>query len=304
MPLSRVGSLEFIEALTRMIALRQGIGDLLADGIRSAAKTLGHKYEDLITDYVAKTGEMQVYDPRLYLTTGILWAMETRLPIAQLHEISRPLIMWAAKVSGEDFMGLPIADNYVTTDVVREIAQLFWGSEIAADFSTYEGKALAALKIQNRQALQESLILCDMSWPIFHSPNTKDHLGDPDLARKIYSTITGNDIDEAAWDIFAERIFNICRANHLKDGRKGRREDALEEFHFTTGLKTDFANEKCIVPGKEGEVLSRKGMTVDRNLFEKMKDEYYSLRNWDVETGLPTKACLEGLDLKEVAQLY
>jgi aldehyde:ferredoxin oxidoreductase len=33
-----------------------------------------------------------------------------------------------------------------------------------------------------------------------------------------------------------------------------------------------------------------------------MKSEYYNLRGWDVETGLPTKTKLEELDLSDVAE--
>ena len=32
-----------------------------------------------------------------------------------------------------------------------------------------------------------------------------------------------------------------------------------------------------------------------------MKDEYYELRGWDLKTGLQTRAALEGLGLKDVA---
>jgi aldehyde:ferredoxin oxidoreductase len=301
-PLSKIGSYEYIDALTRKIAHREGIGDLMAGGVRNAAATLGDAHLAMITDYMAATGEMQVYDPRLYLTTGIFWAMEPRLPIAQLHEIIRPMIMWAANAANEPFMGLPVENNYMTSDVVRGIAEKFWGGQIAADFSTYEGKARAAAIIQNRQMLHESLILCDMSWPMIHSPNTKDHVGDPFLGYEIFGAVTGSRHDPAALDRFAERIFSLQRAGQLRDGHNGREDDRLQEFHFTVGLKGDFANEKCLVTGKSGEVFSRKGMVLDRQKFEEMKDEYYRIRGWNVETGLPRRETLEGLDLKEVAQ--
>ena len=295
-PLSKIGSREFIETLTRKIALREGLGDLLAEGVRHAAGSLGEKYQNLITDYVAGSGEMQVYDPRLYLTTGIFWAMEPRLPIQQLHELSRPIMVWAAKASGSDYAGLPPEDNYVTSDVIRGIGMKFWGSEIAADFSTYEGKARAAAKVQDRYMLLESLILCDMSWPILLSPTTDDHVGDPTLGGQVFSLVTGVEYDEARIEELAQRIYTTQRADQLKDGRRGREDDSLEEFHFTVGLKTDFGNPKCLVPGKDGEALSRQGMTLDRDAFEKMKDEYYAVRGWDVKTGLPTRECLETLD--------
>ena len=57
-----------------------------------------------------------------------------------------------------------------------------------------------------------------------------------------------------------------------------------------------------MVPGKSGEVVSRRGAVVDRNEFEKMKDEYYMLRGWDVATGLQTREALEKVDLSDVAQ--
>jgi aldehyde:ferredoxin oxidoreductase len=300
-PISQIGSLEFIETLTRKIAYREGFGDLLASGVRNAARSLGAEHESLITDYLARTGEMHVYDPRLYLITGIFWAMEPRLPIQQLHEIVRPIMFWAARASGEELSGIAPQDNYMTSDVVRRIGKRFWGDEIAADFSTYEGKAMAAVKIQDRRVVHESLILCDMSWPMLYSPVTEDHVGDPTLERQVFSAITGIEMDEERMDQCAQRIFNIQRADQIKDGRNGREDDSLEAFHFTVGLKRDFGNEKCIVPGKDGEVFSRKGMVLERDDFEKMKDEYYGLRGWDVATGLPTRKALESVDLKEVA---
>ena len=301
LPLSKIGSEEFIQNLVRKISLREGIGDQLAEGIRKTAVSMGEAFEGMITDYMGKTDAMQVYDPRLYLTTGLFWAMEPRLPIAQLHEISRPMGMWAAKASNTDFMGLSPENNFMTSEVVRKIGEKFWGSEIAADFSTYEGKALAALKIQNRQSFNESLVLCDMSWPIIYSPLIPNYVGDPSMGEKIFSAVTGIDMDEEKMDRFAQRIFNTQRADQIRDGHRGRQDDVLGEFHFTTGIKRDFINENCIVPGKSGEVLSRKGMTLDREEFEKMKDEYYTLRGWDMKTGLPTRNRLEDLDLKGVA---
>jgi aldehyde:ferredoxin oxidoreductase len=39
---------------------------------------------------------------------------------------------------------------------------------------------------------------------------------------------------------------------------------------------------------------------LDRQKFERMKDEFYALRGWDVATGLQTKAKLEELGLRDV----
>jgi aldehyde:ferredoxin oxidoreductase len=190
-----------------------------------------------------------------------------------------------------------------TSQVVRDIARRFWGSEIAGDFSTYEGKALAAARIQDRQYAKENLILCDFTWPVIYSPFTEDGVGDPTLESRLCAAVTGRDIDEEGLYRIGERTFNLQRAILIREGWRGREDDCLEEFNYTVPLKGDTAgNPDAIVPGRDGEVFSRKGMVVDRVQFETMKDEYYAIRGWDVRTGLQKKGGLEDLGLGEVAK--
>ena len=42
---------------------------------------------------------------------------------------------------------------------------------------------------------------------------------------------------------------------------------------------------------------------MDRDEFERMKDEFYQIRGWDVATGLQTKAKLEELGLSDIADV-
>jgi len=293
-PLSKIGSKEFIETLLRKVSHREGFGDVLANGTHKAAETLGSKAQELITDYMTRTGYNSIYGARLYITTGLFYAMEPRQPIQQLHEISVLNMLWAMRAAGME-------NIHVTSEVMRAVAKRFWGSEIAADFSTYEGKALAAARIQDRQYAKECLILCDFLWPIFHSGLSEDHVGDPTLESQVCAAVTGRDIDEQGLYKIGERVFNLQRAIHIREGHKGRGDDCLEEFNYTIPLKGDFGNLGCIVPGRDGEVLSRKGMVVERDKFEQMKDEYYQIRGWDVATGFQKRAKLEELGLGGVA---
>ncbi|MBA7476737.1 MAG: hypothetical protein GH156_02160 [Dehalococcoidia bacterium] len=294
-PLSKIGSKEFIEALLSKVSHREGFGDVLANGTHKAAETLGSKAQELITDYLTKTGYNSIYGARLYITTGLFYAMEPRLPIQQLHEISVLNMLWAMRTAGME-------NIHVTSEVMRAIARRFWGSEIAADFSTYEGKALAAAKIQDRQYAKECLVLCDFLWPISHSGLSEDHVGDPTLESQVCAAVTGRDIDERGLYKIGERVFNLQRAIHIREGHKGREDDSLEEFNFTVPLKGDFGNPGCIVPGKDGEILSRKGMVVEREKFEQMKDEFYQIRGWDAPTGFQKRAKLQELGLGGVAE--
>jgi aldehyde:ferredoxin oxidoreductase len=61
-------------------------------------------------------------------------------------------------------------------------------------------------------------------------------------------------------------------------------------------------NPDVIVPGSGQEVISRKGLTLDRDVFEDMRKEFYDLRGWDSESGLQKAKTLEHLGLSDLAQ--
>jgi len=297
LPLSKIGSLEFIEALVKKISFREGIGDILAKGTLKAAEALGEKALELTGDFINSEGHRPFYGPRIYLTTGLFHAMEPRLAIQQLHEVVTLVMRWSLnEIQKPEKPG-------VTTEILRAIAKRFWGSELAADFSTWEGKALAAARIQDRQHAKESLILCDFNWPIMYSDATDDNIGDPTLESQICSAVTGKEVDEEGLYRIGNRVFNLQRAILTREGWQGRNDDALDELEFSSPASEIEAlgNPDALIPGKDGRTISRKGLVVDRNQFEKMKDEFYALRGWDIKTGLQKKATLEALDLTDVA---
>ncbi|MDM7999538.1 MAG: aldehyde ferredoxin oxidoreductase N-terminal domain-containing protein [Dehalococcoidia bacterium] len=285
--MSQLGSVEFIESLVKMIALRQGFGDALAQGLNVAARLLGGQSESLIK-------HPDPYEPRLYLTTALLWAVEPREPIQALHEVGYPLAKWTTGIKGAE-------KTHVDSAAVRAIAKRFWGSEAAADFTTTDGKALAAKMIQDRQYVKESLILCDWIYPISDSELSPDHVGDPSLESRLFSAVTGIETDEVGLYRIGEAVFNQQRAAMIRDGRRGREDDRLPEDWHNEPLKRGVMDPECLVPDREGKPVSRVGAVVDRQEFERMKDEYYAIRGWNSLTGLQTRRTLEGLGLKDVA---
>ncbi len=299
LPLSQVGSIEFIDELTRKISLREGFGDILAQGTLAAAEVLGTKAKELTTRYIATgTNESKDYDPRLIITPALLFATEPRKPVPQLHSVSgNVLISWSSWARGEK-------DAFLSTDDLRTIAARFWGGVEAADFSTYNGKAMAAKRIQDRSCVQESLILCDVHWPmqVTSADNPSGHVGDPALESRILSAITGKETTADELLQTGERICNVQRAIHIKLGWGGRKGDRLMEYFFTEPLKERevFFNPDAIMPGPDGKLISRLGAVLDRDKFEAMKSEYYQLRGWDVSTGIPTVARLKELGLGDM----
>lgn len=299
LPLSKAGSEEFIDALVRKISLREGFGDLLARGTLAAAASLGKKAEALISRWVGVgTNENKDYDPRLILTTALLLATEPRKPMSQLHGISgNILISWTSWARG-------LEGSFFTTDDLRSAAVRFWGGAKAIDFSTYEGKALAAKKVQDRAHAQESLVLCDVHWPMMvtSAKDESGHVGDPSIESRIFSAVTGIETSAEELSKAGERIVNLQRAILLRDGWGGRNGDRVLDYFFTNPLAHGeiFFNPDGIMPGPDGKIFSRLGMTLDRGEFEKMKDEYYKLRGWDTATGFPTRAKLRSLGLNDI----
>jgi len=295
LPLSKIGSLEFIEALTSKIAGREGFGDVLAMGTLKAAEKIGKRAAELThASILTRSGELREYDPRLVITNTLLYAMEMRRPINQVHELTHALWLWCNWTRKEE-------GAFLSTDDFINVAKNFWGGVQAADFSSYEGKALAAKKIQDRAYAKESMILCDFLWPVIWVRFADDHSGDPSLDSQVLSAITGREIDEAGLNKIGERVYNMQRAILLREGWGGRQGDRLLDYLHEEPLDTVFFNPDCIVPGKNGEPVSRKGMHIERSDFENLKSEYYELRGWDVESGLLKESKLKELGLSDIA---
>ena len=296
LPLSEIGGPEFIKTLTSKIALREGFGDLLARGTLHAAENVGGRAKDLISYSVMnRSNEIKDYDPRLILHNSLLIATEPRRPLQQVHEASGLLIKWLDSVDGKEGADL-------TFETMCKIAEKFWGGAEAADYSSYEGKAQAAKMIQDRTYAHECLILCNARWPMIYNRFTQDHVGEPTLASEICSAVTGREVGVDGMNRIGERVFNLQRAIMVRQGWGGRDGDRLLDYCHEEPIQYLRFNRECRVPGKNGKVTSRKGAVVDRTAFEKMKSEYYKRRGWDVRSGIPEKAKLIELDLKDVAE--
>ena len=285
--MSKLGSIEFIETLVRMISLREGFGDVLALGREKAAEKIG-------AEAVALIKPVDGYEPRMYITNALIYPFEPREPIQQVHEVGLTVAQWSSWAKGAE-------GARISTDILRGIARQFWGSEAAADFSSYEGKALAAKLIQDRQYIKETLMLCDRLYPILDVRSSENYKGDPALESRMLSAVTGKEYDEESLNRVGERVFNLQRAILLREGHKARDDDKLPDNWHNTPYEGHIVDPDSIVPGKNGEVISRKGAKVDWDDFEKMRAEYYQLRRWDVATGLQTREQLKKVGLEDIA---
>jgi aldehyde:ferredoxin oxidoreductase len=183
---------------------------------------------------------------------------------------------------------------------IKRVAKELYGSEQAVDpmgkITPYHpSKGKFAIAIDHRGILKDSLPVCDWVFPIVLSPHPeKKFMGDTTIESKLFSAVTGLKWGEKELDHAAERCWNLHRAITIRDWKTANlREghDVLPQVYFAG--ETDRAAVSPIPTGGAGGL--------DRKDFEEAKTDYYRQRGWDEKTGAPTRAKLEELDLKDVA---
>lgn len=295
LPLSRIGSMEFFEALLHAIAYREGFGDILAEGLVRAKDRLPSAAAKMIPYDVLPMLRGELDPPRVFYSHALIYAMEPRIHMPLLHEAAFLRANWKI---GRMVPGA----TPVTWEVFRNVAKTFWGSEEAANLNNFDGKALATKKIQDRTYIKDSLGLCDFAWPIMHSKTTEDHVGDPTLEGKLFTAVTGEPADKL--ETYGERIFTLQRAIMVREGSKGIESDVPPERNFTEAFTTDSLGRELTVPGPSGDEVTTKGNKLDWGQFKAMREEYYHLREWDTETGFPLPETLTRLQLNDLAPVF
>jgi aldehyde:ferredoxin oxidoreductase len=293
LPLSRIGTREFLEKLLHSIAYREGFGDLLAEGLWRVADKVSADARAMIRPKLGPVGVREVFSPRSAIVLSLLYQMEPRGNPAIFHEVAQIYVGWAINQQHPEV-------SPITTKVIYDIARAFWGGNQAGDFSSYAGKALAARKIQDRTYLKDSLGLCDFTWPMMYSLNTPDHVGDPGLEARIFSAVTGIGADEIDLDRCGERLVNLQRAILLREGRRMPAADYPLEHNFTEPLAGGAHGAITVVPGPGERAIDVTGNVLDRGRFSDMLREYYRLRGWKEDTGLPRAETLISLGLGDM----
>lgn len=274
LPLSEIGTRKFLESLLHAIAYREDLGDLLAEGQLRAGPHLSARARDLYTHQVNAIGHYETSPTRQYIVQSLLIPMEPRAHQPLLHATTFSMVGWNLNQQNP-------AASPIDTTVFHNIARAFWGSEEAGSVARYEGKPLAAVKIQDRVYLHDSLGLCNFTWPISYSFSTPDHVGDPFLEGKLYAAVTGLDADQLAE--YSQRIVDLQRAILIREGRNWSEADIPRDYLFTEPLNP---GKPVMVPGPDGpeNILGNK---LDKSKYLNMLQDYYKLRKWSPKTGQP-----------------
>jgi aldehyde:ferredoxin oxidoreductase len=234
------GDAETITGLIEAIAFRKGLGDLLAEGVRDAAKKIGPEAEKFALH--VKGVETPRQEPRANRGMALAHVTSAR--------------------GADHLYGLTTIDQTKN----REAAARYFpgaGEEIFDVFSQ-KYKPEMMLLAEATGAVSDALGVCKFSTVEAYA------LGPEDLAEGA-SLYFGRSITMEELLLIGERIVNLERMYNVRHGMD-RKDDALPE-RFTKEPLT-------IYEEKEGELTDRvvkSGLLVD---LDPMLDDYYRLRGW------------------------
>lgn len=232
----RFGSHEAMLALLPKIAYREGIGDLLAEGVREISRRIGKGSEKFAIH--VKGLEVPGHTGRGLKGMGLGYATSSR------------------GGSHQDFRPGPERGGKFDRKVVN-------------------GKGKLVKENQDMTTIGDSLIICRRHAEGYYG----SFLNGKYL--ELTNLVTGWDLNLEELTTIAERIYTLERMFNVREGIR-RGDDTLPER---------FMKE----PIPEGPSA---GMYVPPEELAVMLDEYYDIRGWDRDTGVPTPETLARLGLK------
>ena len=273
---------EWWPKFTHMLAYREGFGDLLAEGVTRAINTLGKEKfgETMYTGTRLCGREDDPKDRTLQVDTPIslqeAWGMAGHHSGRGIHGHRYfPIWLWRALCWLTESRD-PHASHHIKNSKA-------WEEELTKD--PYLGAMGPAVSYWNEihGQLKDALTSCDWAFPIPDGPFPGVTGGLSDGQARLFSAVTGIDTTEQELDKMGLRITDMYRAIQIRNYDRTRELEWNEVVPF-------FRRPDATT-----------GTAIDEDKFAIMVDNYYELHGWDKATGWPTRASLEDLDLKDVA---
>lgn len=194
------GSTDGPLCLIERVAHREGIGDLFAEGIRTASRKIGKGSERLVQ--MVKGQASPNRDPRGSKGWGLAYAVSSRGA-----DHCRSLIRPEIKGSDKGF------------DPIRGEVEAKPGNIV--DPLTEEGKGQMVKWYEDLRGFQYSMQMCS-----FNTIRYPVHLGMPGTLAKFYNAVAGTKLSETDCLQIGERIVNLERAFNIREGLT-RKDDTL-----------------------------------------------------------------------------
>ena len=246
-------------------ALLGGIADGTSpfhQGLARAAPQFGSDAVDLYNHICPANGYRSHHIEGISM--ALHWATDTRDPVNSNHDYVHA---FAKNETVANWFGVP--GGYIIPGPHRNV---------------YEGTEKEVWWVQSHQCLKNSLPICEWaSLPVlyFHPPKMDIRI----FESKILEAVTGIYLEpDELWET-GERIWTLRRAIMVSRENRTREYDTLSHVWFEKIAGGD-------------QVLAA---PIDATKWEALKDRYYELLGWDTVNGWPTRARLEQLGMKGVA---
>jgi len=259
------GNAELALEMIKKIALREGIGDILGNGLYDAARRIGRGAEEYA--YHVKKLEIPIY-PLHHPYLGFVQSIDDRADM--LKAISAIPQHYYAKTEQEK-------SEYINSEFwpyPPDYKDLIW-DDFDPEGADYERITKMVSFDLDSNAMADLTGIC-IFWTGFFPFNP--YLFEDQM--KLVSYATGNEIDQSEGIRIARRVGTLVRSYNVRLGIS-RKDDQPPERFFQEPSKPPLFKPK------------------DRGLFDKALDSYYELRGYNKE-GIPTRRSLEELNLRDV----
>jgi len=258
------------EKITNGLKLEWGNEEVLFELIRQIAcrEGFGNILADGFKIAIEKIGQESKY-----------YAIQVK-GMSNLHSDERPTPSLALGIAtstrGADHLrSRPAIDLYgLPEDFLEEI----YGAPISSDYRSYEGKSRMVWWQELLYAVTDSLGTCKFQTVFLavHAPKWEE------FSKLIY-LVSGMQYTTSQLMEIGERIYTIERIFNNREGFS-RKDDALPERYFKEATPIGLPRVK--------------GRKINREKFEKMLDDYYTLHGWD-NNGTPTKETIQKLGIEK-----
>jgi aldehyde:ferredoxin oxidoreductase len=255
------GDSESVHRLMMMVAEREGIGDILAEGSARAAQIIGRGAPDLVT--ATKGQELPAHMPHFKPSLSLIYAVNPGGADHQSSEHDTMLFAQEGSHARRWLSSLGVSDDSFARQSPRKAKMEMDGLRVRF-----------ALLTQRFYSLLDTLCLCQFVW----GPSWQA-LGPDDVLDLASSGIGWETSLEELMEI-GERKLNMMRHFNAREGFT-KEDDALPRRFFE--------------PLPDGP---SKGARIDRRNFDEARELYYSLAGWDASSGNPSPEKLKSLSLE------
>ena len=299
--LPQANTYSYYDTLFRIISTREGpLGDLAAEGPARMAEKLGRYKDDVNSGRLRLTywGTSEHYDTRTQAEWG--WGSLFGERDLMLHAMSNYPLHWMI-TSGNPYMSAEEASQKYAEAMVPYNDDRYlvdYGDGPTGVFSDSKIKQVAWTK--HYEKFWHGMGFCGWRWPMCITNNTADRRGaTPQAEPRFWNAITGQNKTFADYMEMGHKIYTLDRAIWNLQGR----DKAMEVFpDYIYDQPTNGSEQPMVVDGK-WVYSNGRGRQYDRAKVEDFKERFYKFEGWNPNNSYPTRATLENMGMKNVADL-